>query len=774
MKTSHTRKLLFWIIIAATCLLLSGIALAQVSSNFNLNWHLLSGGGGSRISTNYQVNDSLGQWAAGQMTSENNQVESGFWYGVSPPAAALAGDAFEPDDTCATALPISTDGSKQTHTFHDSGDQDWYTFTALANTTYILETSNVGTQHDAVLYLYGACDTPDLGGDDNAFGQTLRLEWSNPTAATYYVKLEQHDPAAFGDATNYDIAIYTDMTPPSAPSSPRSAPNDQALILQWERPPELDVTSYNICFGTASGFCSGVEQVSGGDTTYYELSGLTNGVRYYVSLTAVDFSNNESASSPEISNIPAVAVDATNPAVTVVQPTSTELFDTTQNIVSLSGNTQDQGGNLSRVRVRNLTLPDAEVWDYSISGSSDTFHIDSLPLAAGNNNVEVTVFDDTGNTGGDALTIQLLGESLGAVIIVAGHNDSFSLQTNIYNAANNAYRVFKGAGFSDENIYYLANAPQDPDSDQTSEVDADATPANLQNAITTWAATGDRVGPGKPLHIYMMDHGLIESFCISGCGSGNATQSTDLDAWLSSLETSTGADTVNVIIEACHSGSFIDRLEIIDSITKAGRVVIASTGATNNAYASAQGAYFSDAFFSCIVESNSLKTCFDQAKTAVEIGPHAQTPWMDDNGDGLSNPSDGTIAQSRYIAASFGSFRPVIMEVSVTLQGSNGTLNAIVERGAADIDQVYAAVYAPSFAEPQSTSLDLGVPLILLQANPYQDGLYSATYPNGFTEDGEYTIVFYTQDEAGIYAQPKVSGPGLSDQFFIQLPLIIK
>ena len=38
-------------------LVLAGIAGAQVSTNFNLNWHLLSSGGGTRNSTNYRAND---------------------------------------------------------------------------------------------------------------------------------------------------------------------------------------------------------------------------------------------------------------------------------------------------------------------------------------------------------------------------------------------------------------------------------------------------------------------------------------------------------------------------------------------------------------------------------------------------------------------------------------------------------------------------------------------------------------------------------------------
>jgi hypothetical protein len=346
------------------------------------------------------------------------------------------------------------------------------------------------------------------------------------------------------------------------------------------------------------------------------------------------------------------------------------------------------------------------------------------------------------------------------------------LQTNIYNAANNAYQVFQGAGFGDDEIYYLAPTSQDPDEDGVSEVDATATNANVQAAIETWAAAGNRVGPGKPLYLYMMDHGLIESFCTDGCDAAGQTTAQNLNTWLSNLESTTGADTVNVIIEACHSGSFIDRTEsVAASIAKVGRVVIASTGRTNNAYASAQGAYFSDAFFSCVVDSNSLDTCYKQAKTAVALAGHNQTPWMDDNGDGLSNPLDGSVAQNRYIAASFGSFRPEIQSAAVDVVDGSGALTAAVARGAEEIDMVWAAVYPPSFQEPTETTLDLGVPVVRLEANPDEEGVYTANYPGGFSETGNYRVIFYTQDRAGIHAAPKLVKLGESS---IYLPVILK
>ncbi|HIC90438.1 MAG TPA: hypothetical protein EYP04_13690 [Anaerolineae bacterium] len=803
---------------------LIGVALAQVSPHFDLSWHVFSNGGGERQSANALVQDTLGQWAGGVSSSSGVQVNGGFWYGAvlatptptptltptnsptpsptptntpsatptptptatpSPtdtptstptwtptPTPTLTGDDYEDDDACDRASTISTEGSPQTHTFHDPGDQDWVKFTAVGGKTYIIETSNVGPRSDAVLFLYDRCTAPPLTAEDNAFAPTLYLEWNITQGGTYHLKLQQHDTTIYGSDTYYDLSVRVDTTPPSRPRSPRCVALDETTLgVQWQRSPESDVVGYRIYFHNADYTSSGAEDVDGADTTYQELSGLTVHTLYYVSVSALDFSGNESARSAEISCMTVAPSDTTKPSVSIQQPSTTPVYTTTLGAVTIGGSVQDLGGNLSRVRVRNATQG-TEKWDYSLAGGFDNFYVEDVSLGVGDNQIEVTAYDDAGNAGNASLTIHHLTGSPGRVIIVAGHSETYSLQTNIYNSANRVYRVFQGAGFGDDDIYYLAPSSQDPDGDGEDEVDAPATPANLRNAIETWAGEAGGVGPGKPLYLYLMDHGLREVFCTDGCHGSGRTTPRDLDTWLSTLESSTGADEINIIIEACHSGSFIDRVDDLrESISKPGRVVITSTDRDSNAYASAQGAYFSDAFFSCIAASNDLKTCYHQAKAAVTLAGNKQTPWMDDNGDGLADSNDGSIAQNRYVAHFFGASPPQIMDASVTVENGSGVLTATVERGAEEVTLVWAAVYAPSFHEPISTTLELGVPLLRLEADPEVEGLYRTTYPGGFTEPGQYRVLFYAQDRAETYAQPKLVIVG---ERRLYLPLAMK
>ena len=92
MSRLKSRKRLVRLVVVLGCLLLSGVVLAQVSTNFDLGWHLLSGGGGSRGSDNYQIDDSLGQWAGGTTGSTNYDLDPGFWYGAAAePAPCLVG-----------------------------------------------------------------------------------------------------------------------------------------------------------------------------------------------------------------------------------------------------------------------------------------------------------------------------------------------------------------------------------------------------------------------------------------------------------------------------------------------------------------------------------------------------------------------------------------------------------------------------------------------------------------------------------------------------------
>ncbi|MBI3957855.1 MAG: fibronectin type III domain-containing protein [Chloroflexi bacterium] len=685
-----------------------------------------------------------------------------------PPVAGPNPDAQENDDLCSRAKPISTNGVNRRHTFHYEGDQDWISFTTQANKSYVIEVSGVGNLADPVIFLYDNCESAPGSFESNAFGNTVRLTWNAAKNGAYFIQLRQFDPVIFGVGTEYDLKITLDAVPPSPPTNLRClAVNTTTLAIQWQRSPEFDVTGYRVTYGNQNSSDTGIRDVAGAETTFLELSGLTPNELYFLRVTALDFSRNESAPSGELQCRPLQPTDATKPVVTSMLPTLTGPYTTTAPALTFTGAAADSGGNLSRVRVRNTSISQ-EKTDFSLAQGIDDFRVEDLPLRIGNNQILVTVFDEANNSTDYSLAVERLGESKGAVIIIAGQNETLGLQTNIYNSTNRAYRIFKSAGFTDDDIFYLAPVAQDPDKNGVAdEVDAASTPANFQQAITVWAGT--RVDADKPLFIYMMDHGLADKFCISGCAGANSITPDELDGWLRTLESESGVTEVTVVYEACLSGSFIHRVNPPgDSISKPGRVIITSTGFDNNAYASAQGAYFSDAFFSCVADSGNLKACFDQGKAAVATTGVNQTPFLDDNGDGVFNEGDGTFAVNRYVTRFFSSVRPTIDAVDVQKSGVNGVLSATVSEGAEQTELVWAAVYGPTFEEPtDATIFNLNVPVVRLEPVAGQPGKYSVNYPNGFLDPGDYRVVFYAQDRLGLNAAPV--SPGQRQLFLPQI-----
>ncbi len=675
------------------------------------------------------------------------------------------GDAFEDDDGCADADIIS---SKQNHTFHDLGDNDWLKFSALDNKTYIIQVENKGAKADAVIALFDQCDEPPNAQNNNSFGSTVTIEWDSVKTGDYYIRLQQFDPTFFGADVTYEVSVKVDQDSPSAPKKLRCiAVNSSTLGLQWDPSPERDVRGYRV---TYTGNISGVDDVDGKSTSFYQVGDLTPGQTYNLRVRALDYSGNESQPSGEVPCLATQPIDTIKPSLIVQQPGASGVISTSANLMTFVGIASDGSANLSRARVHNATL-DKEGWDYTLSGASDDFRVEDMALALGDNTVTVEVIDAAGNRSQQTLTVRRLGSSPGAVLIVAGQNETLALQTNIYFAANRAYRIALSAGYSADSIYYIAPVGQDANGDGTNDVDVSpASPAALQNAILTWAKAGEKVGAGKPLFIYMIDHGLEEKFCLGGCNSGFVSPK-DMDGWLTTLENETGLDQVTIVIEACRSGSFIDRVpDVLGSLSKAGRVIITSTSKEKNAYASAQGAYFSDTFFSCVADSNNMKACFDQASQAVQTTGVGQSPMLDDNGDGVFDSNDGTQAQNRYLTRFFSSIRSQITSASVERQGSDGTLSATVQAGGETIEVVWAVIFRPSFEDPTDVTLNLDVPTVRLNADPNTPGRYFVNYPNGFSEAGDYRVIFYAQDRLGIQALPKTAGEGYS----IYLPALVR
>jgi hypothetical protein len=263
------------------------------------------------------------------------------------------------------------------------------------------------------------------------------------------------------------------------------------------------------------------------------------------------------------------------------------------------------------------------------------------------------------------------------VVIVGGHDNGYSLQSNIDYLSDLAYRTFLASGVPKTNIrYFSPNPNRDVDGNGfNDDIFATATITNVRDAVQDWSRTRG-VSLGVPFYLYLVDHGYYDQFLAAGLtGRVFAEQ---LNLWLSNLEATSGADNINVILEACKSGSFIDVTGLgPNKISGLNRVVIASTSSTLDAYPSAQGAYFSDVFWTAVGQNQDLKTAFDTARQAVQATGLSQQPWLDDNGDAVANSQDGAVARGRGVGSSFGDHAPTIDWLQVgNIAGGTGAVQA--------------------------------------------------------------------------------------------------
>ncbi|GAB4326725.1 MAG: hypothetical protein Kow0069_33370 [Promethearchaeota archaeon] len=222
---------------------------------------------------------------------------------------------------------------------------------------------------------------------------------------------------------------------------------------------------------------------------------------------------------------------------------------------------------------------------------------------------------------------------IGAWIIVAGDRSDHELLSLIRYGAERVYNILKYLGYSDDDIYYLDPADTDgggPDA-VSPHRDGSTTWANVQSAITTWAA--GKVNSTEGLGMYLFDHGGVNYMCIPGSPELSAS---NLNDWLDQLELVTGCNRVVIVYEACHAGSFIDEVSSSD------RLIITSTNVVEGASVNPAGTWatFSELFWGGVETGDTLGVAFERATKFLRDNNYGQYPWVDDDHDGVGHETD--------------------------------------------------------------------------------------------------------------------------------------
>ncbi len=337
----------------------------------------------------------------------------------------------------------------------------------------------------------------------------------------------------------------------------------------------------------------------------------------------------------------------------------------------------------------------------------------------------------------------LSGGSPKAIVISGGGSYSGnSLWSATQLCANFAYRTLTYQGFTKETIHYLtSDTDLDLDNNGVSDdVDGDATDANLEHAITSWATDSDT------LVIYLVDHGGPNTFRMSGSETLSAAQ---LDAWLDTLQ-ETMQGRVIVVYDACESGTFLSTLK---ATSGQDRIIITSTSPGEPAYFVTQGSVsFSSYFWTHIFNGLDIKESFNLANDAMGSPTEFQHPLLDANGNGAGNETeDLDLVQGVHIGNGtvIHGDAPVIGEVSPDqiITGDNSTL--LYASGVTDNDgiaRVWAVIRPPDYRQGSTDNPVQELPSFDLM--PVGGDRYEGEY-DGFNIAGSYQIAIYALDRIG-------------------------
>ncbi len=112
--------------------------------------------------------------------------------------------------------------------------------------------------------------------------------------ATYYFAVTSYDSgtgAESGYSSEASI-VLADIIPPITPAGVTVTPGNSEVTISWTANTS-DTAKYRIYYGTASGSYGGSQDIDSGYTSAI-ITGLANGVTYYLNITAVDSYDNES------------------------------------------------------------------------------------------------------------------------------------------------------------------------------------------------------------------------------------------------------------------------------------------------------------------------------------------------------------------------------------------------------------------------------------------------------------------------------------------------
>ncbi|MEM9181718.1 MAG: C13 family peptidase [Pseudomonadota bacterium] len=364
----------------------------------------------------------------------------------------------------------------------------------------------------------------------------------------------------------------------------------------------------------------------------------------------------------------------------------------------------------------------------------------------GTYDLTVYALDSDGNTAQPKTTMVTVDNPLSrkAVVIVGGETGEEGHAISIANA-DRAFLALVEQGYGEaqcgianpvcdntcDNICFLKT-----ESTVTQGFDSNTTAANIREAIEGWGTD-----EAQDLTIYLA--AAEEAGGAYRLGQTETLTAAALKGHLDVAQQTLGG-TVTVVIEGSNSGGFISQL------TPPGdeaRILIASADAGEESLALVDGQVsFSRFFWNQALNGATVRNAFNLARAAMQFNTTAQSPQLDDNGNGISNELlDGQVA--RFYAIGKG----------ILLAGDDPLLGSITVNG--DLVSDFESI---SVAEVTTTGTIARVASVVTRPDGSRitepltltPGGYAARSYGLCSEAGSYEVAVYAIDDEGAASVP--------------------
>jgi parallel beta-helix repeat protein len=332
-------------------------------------------------------------------------------------------------------------------------------------------------------------------------------------------------------------------------------------------------------------------------------------------------------------------------------------------------------------------------------------------------------------------------ESPRALILAGGGIQDNALCETTHYLADRFYKLLISRNMNNDLIHYMSSV--------TNELNGRIDDINpSEQSVTNYLMSLYQDGPPylvdekTPFIIYMVDHGGKNLFKIN---KKEFLSADVLNHSLDLLQQKTNCE-IQIIMDACYAGSFIDDLSHENSQK---RIIMTATGENAPAYYDQGGREsFSSHLFNYLIQGFSLGDCYSHAREKLWEKAYLyknQIPQINDINIATKTYLGGTFIMGNYMPE-FVNRTPNQILLDRTL-----TINATVVDIEDEVCTVWASIlppnhHVPSFDDFSSPQWQLET--INLTPKPDHENVYEATY-NCFYQKGVYIVNIYAQDSAG-------------------------